>query len=123
MRYFDWSGRIQGYKVNYRDDVPYYSFFKDRTDEETEQAYTDFIATKSKYWRYEDEYRLAYWYHPNEAVEFGPELISEVILGCRIDEADEERVLGALASANSNATVLRARKHDRKFELVMEPVI
>ena len=121
-RHFDSSGRIQGYKVNYRDDIPYHSFFKNRTDEETEQAYTDFIATKSKHWEYENEYRLVYWHHADEAIECGPELIAEVVVGCRIDEGDEERVLEALESVNSNAKVFRARPHDRKFQLVIEPV-
>ncbi len=108
---------IEAIKVRYRHEMEPYSAFA-RLDEATKDEYLGaVIGTKSKHWKYEEEYRLITWNEVDCVVECGPSLVEAVILGCRISREDEQDVRRALEESGSTAKLLRASKSQRQFKL------
>ena len=115
------NGRvIEPYRVRYQAELDRPSFFSTPRPEDWPEWHGRIVAVKSTHWSYEQEVRLVTWNGAGVILDCGPDLVSEVVLGCRISDADEVRVFGALLRAGSDATVYRARRHDRRFELVLD---
>lgn len=66
--------------VKYSTETPHPNFFESMLNEDTSHI-TDFIATKSTHWRYEEEQRLVFWQNVNKSFLVGYPTIREVILG------------------------------------------
>ena len=94
-------------KVKYSDSVPSVTLLMGESNDADEIAATFF--TKSKQWRYEEEYRLIYWDHPSQAVSLGPDAVVEVIFGAKSSEADRQALCTALRETNPSAKVYRAK--------------
>ena len=112
---------IEPYRVRYQDELDRPSFFSTPRAEDWPEWHGRVVAVKSAHWAYEQEVRLVTWNGAGVTLDCGPDLVSEVVLGCRISEGDEARVFDALHRSDSGATVYRARRHDRRFELVVGP--
>lgn len=112
---------IEAYRVRYQDELDRPSFYSTPTPDGWPEWHGRVIATKSTHWAYEREIRLVSWNGSGVTLDFGAPLVSEVVLGCRISQADEAHVLDALRLTGSDAVVYRARRHDRRFELVLDP--
>lgn len=113
---------VEAYNVRYQDELDRPSFFSTPKAEDWPEWHGRVIATKSTHWSYEQEVRLVSWNGSGVILDGGAALVSEVVLGCRISKDDEAKVLSALLRAGSAAVVYRARRHDRRFELVLDPV-
>lgn len=109
---------IHSLKVDYTDQMTHWSLFRPLTRENHRPFMRATLGTKSTHWAYEEEYRLAIWEHFDASIACGPDLVSDVILGCRISAEDEDRVLEAVRSPGVDATVWRATRHPQRFELV-----
>ena len=81
-----------------------------------------FVTTKSSVWSFEEEQRLIFWDHPNTVVQFGPELIAEVILGCRMRDATREQVIDVCRKNLPGVRIYRAEPDARRYRLNMVPV-
>jgi hypothetical protein len=111
---------LELHEVKYAESMPDINMFEAmlKLDSQPDDgSVSQFIATKSSHWKYEDEFRLVFWGHPNSIIAFGPSLIAEVVLGCRMEES-----LKAEITKNCKATlpwvqVYYAQPDNEKFQL------
>lgn len=111
-------------KVDYTDDYPVLDMF----DEDQDALLRSTTLVKSKCWEYESEYRLITRVsQPPGTLRlidgryyFPPTALVGVILGCQITEAHRSIVLEWVRAANHEIRIRKARRHDERFELVME---
>jgi len=80
------------------------------------------LSTKSKHWKYEEEYRLLYWDYANTVIEIGQACISEVFLGCKISKSNKEKILAITKEIDSNITVYQCGKSEINYELNFERI-
>ncbi|MCF8002207.1 MAG: hypothetical protein K9K76_10170 [Halanaerobiales bacterium] len=81
-----------------------------------------FLYTKSKDWYYEDEYRFGLYNNSNVALQFGAEVISEIILGCKISSEHKKKVLSIYDKYKHNPKLYQAKRSDEEFKLVFEEI-
>lgn len=109
-------------KVEYSETMPEINFFSSMISDYYNQDMMTLLCTKSKHWSYEQEFRLIYWDHVNTNLTIGHDVISEIILGCRIPDQNRKMVLSILSDKKCPARVYQAHKHKRRFELVLEQI-
>ncbi len=85
-----------------------------------EQLYSFLFLTKSRDWEYEREWRVIV--DPvanlhNKWNKFNPDALTRVILGCVIEPAVEEKILGWINEGPTNPKIVRARKSQSQFKL------
>jgi len=106
------------------------------TDEEMERHYVDnFLVTKSKQWRYEEEWRVIKRLDdsdetrqvdcgpsvPIELFEFPPEAISRIIFGVRTPKAKKEEVKGLTSKPPfEHVNVSESRIHKKEYKIVID---
>lgn len=109
----------QAIEVNYSCDLPNMDFF----ERDHEKIITTIALTKSKEWKYEQEFRLVsqeptmcglpivkdHWYC------FRPENLVEVIMGCNIKPTDENFVRDMVAACPSPIKLRRAVRSTIRF--------
>ena len=91
-------------------------------DESTRQIIDNLIFTKSPEWCYEREFRLAI---PNfidigatyNTVNFAPNELSAVYLGCRINQNDGDELISMARSINKEVKIYQARISAREYAL------
>ncbi len=105
------------HRVRYRSRLLNPNFFKSMISLEDTRHVQAFIETKSRDWKYEQEWRLVFWHHVNEAMPLGHVAIREVILGCRISSIDRDRILDLCREHVPHARVLQAGKSETRFSL------
>lgn len=106
--------------VKYVDVFKKWPFFDPIRDENALPFLRSTIGTKSKHWEYEQEYRLAMFDYAGSVINCGPELVSDIVFGCRATDSDEQRVRKAAEAEGVRATFWRAKQHSDRFELVIE---
>lgn len=104
-------------EVKYSTEAPRPNFFESMLDLGDASHVNSFIATKSIDWKYEQEQRLVYLHHVDEALSIGHAAITEVILGCRISSQNRDEIVSLCRSKVPHARILRAEKDDRSFAL------
>ena len=87
----------------------------------------DLSLTKSIDWSYEKEWRCIADKRSNRAerhedVQFFAHELSEVIFGCRTSESDIHQICLLLDQGPYTARKTRARKHETRYELILEPL-
>jgi hypothetical protein len=93
-------------------------------DEIKKLLYT--IHYKSKFWKYESEYRISTSFYPevpansDRIISFSDNCIAEIILGLNISEINEREVIKLCR--NKKIPVYRAVKIPQKFEITCVPV-
>ena len=79
----------------------------------------EWFYTKFEHWDYEHEWRALA--PRNGTVDFPPEALTGVIVGCAADDDTLDRVRSWVAKAKSPATISMAQRVDGKFELDIVP--
>lgn len=79
------------------------------------------LNTKSSLWAYEREIRLCKADGANKALPFRPEVIKEVILGCKISPQHRSEIM-AVAAALPSVQLYEARVNDEAFALDIVPM-
>lgn len=109
-------------KVTYSDTKPQVNFFQAMLDDDDAEHVLAFVSTKSAQWAYEREFRLVLWNHPNSTLVFGPELISEIVFGCKMPTADREALVKFCRFRNPNISFFQASIDDLKYKLNIRPI-
>jgi hypothetical protein len=77
----------------------------------------DFVKTKSENWEYENEFRFVCLDSSNISIEFGSELVTEIIFGCKMQK-EEKQLLADYCRLNyPRIRLCEARKDNQAFQL------
>jgi hypothetical protein len=108
---------LTGHWITYEDERPCV-----RIGAETEESLLrKILFTKARRWDYEEEWRLVqYRGRPGVRV-LNPDILDGVILGARIDSADEDAVRSAIAEAASKIELFKAVEDRDDYKLVIVP--
>lgn len=110
-------------KVDYSTDMPNINFFEAMLkDDDDFNDVLQFIKTKSIHWDYENEHRVLYYHKSEQAFSFGPELVSEVILGCRMSSEDKENVTNYCKTNSPKIKLFNAIQDQYSFKLNIIPI-
>lgn len=80
------------------------------------------INTKSKHWKYEDEYRISKIYAAREIVNFNDSAIKEVVLGCKIDKNAREEIISIVKGKSSFISLFDCVLNNKEFKLDIVPI-
>lgn len=100
-------------KVNYEIDYPSVSYFND----DEEKRVTARYFTKAENWAYENEYRIAIPNLANKKVNFAPQVLKGVIIGCCMSKENVEELDLILKSRGTPIKLYRAEKKKQQFGL------
>ena len=110
-------------KVDYADEMPTVNFFSSMVSQCRFQDIITLLTTKSKHWTYEEEFRLIYWNHTATAINIGHDAIAEVVLGCRIEKENKEKLINLLDEKQCQAPVFQSLKQKNRFALELERIL
>lgn len=113
---FDNGGYQTGY-VAYRDKYPILRY--PETKEEKMDFITTLVNVKSRIWKYEKEVRITLFDAPNK-VSFSADLISELVIGCAMEDKCEEKLLKIADSQYPGVPVYKAIRSRDTFSLNFE---
>lgn len=102
----------------YNDQIPYIPLF-----DTSSQTLTPLLATKSRVWEYEDEYRIIKSNGSKVAVEIPPEAIMEIVLGCNMAEEHKDAIFSLAKQEFPEARIFEARRNDEEFRLDLIPIL
>ena len=108
-------------RVNYSPTMPDINFFESMLSTGNDDI-TRLLTTKSDHWLYEHEFRLLYYDHIETSMNIGHTTITEVILGCKIDDKNRKEALSYLDKKPSPTAVFQARKHKSNFALEFDKI-
>lgn len=111
-------GLQMGY-VAYRDSYPILLPAASGDNQTKENIITTIMSVKSKVWEYEKEIRMTMFDGP-EKVGFPPELVTEVVMGCKMDAEDQHRMLDLMDAKYPHAIVYRAKMQRSAFALAFD---
>ena len=114
---------LQLLKIPYSDTIPSINFYESMSSDQWVNDLYKMLYTKSSHWSYEQEYRLSYWNHPNMSLDISFNVISEVILGCKISKNNKKKILLVISKFDSNISLFQAHKHSTKFDLHFEKLL
>lgn len=75
------------------------------------------LNTKSKHWKYEDEFRVTKGDSANKAYALPPEAIREIILGCNMPENQRKEIYEVIENKLPHARLYQAQVNDEMFKL------
>ena len=107
-------------QVDYSDEYPAYDPLLDADERRGEQAESS-ILRKSTAWRHEGEWRAFNTDGPG-VYEYRPNVLKEIVLGCRITAKHRDEILGWVEESGQKVKVLQARQHDRQFRLELDVI-
>ena len=112
------NGGFQLGYVAYRDNYPILRWPEKGDRRAMEDLITTIMNVKSRVWRYEKEVRVCFWEAPN-SIDFSasPDLISEIIIGTKMELPAERKMLQIAASKYPNAKVYKAMLNRDAFSL------
>ncbi|MDD4050496.1 MAG: DUF2971 domain-containing protein [candidate division Zixibacteria bacterium] len=109
---------ISPYKVKYVRDyptlIPNSSNFFDMA--------MDQLLTKAIDWEHEREYRILYTGGADVNFALDDDIISEVIIGCRMNDSDQEEIVGFLSKRANRPILFKAELKGESFGLNIVPV-
>jgi len=108
---------LELFKIKYSKKMPLINFYRAMLSQEENDSLTPLITTKSNHWRYENEFRLIYWYHPNTLLTLLDESIAEIILGHYIKAENANKIVNIIKDKKMQISVFQAQKEERKFAL------
>jgi Protein of unknown function (DUF2971) len=80
------------------------------------------LSTKSKEWSYEQEYRIILFDGPRERLKLKPNVFSEIILGCNIEQKDKNEIVTITRTNFPNVRLFQAKKYSEKYSLIFEEI-
>lgn len=83
---------------------------------------TELINTKSTHWNYEDELRITKIHSARRALPIPEEVITEVIIGCKMGFEAREEIYELLDKKYPHVQLFEAYTDDEKFQLNIYPV-
>jgi hypothetical protein len=107
--------------VIYSGDMPQVNFFEAMLDHDNPNHAMIFVRVKSDHWQYEQEYRLIIHDRIDIALPIGPELIKEVICGCKMPEIELHHLADYCRVNLPNARLFKTEKDTRLFRLNILP--
>jgi hypothetical protein len=110
-------GRSQ--RVNY---LPFYQKAHAIYDDSEVQV-DRILLSKAKCWAYEAEWRIIDHETGHGLQHFGPEILTGIILGCRITETHEKLILKWLSERKSPLNVYKAKQSSDGFNIRIEKLI
>ena len=108
----------RGGKVIYLKDFPEILPTEDLIQQLIKQMYI-----KSDLWGYEDEYRLSKFEGSNMVVNFSPETLCEVILGCSINKSNKDEIVEITKANFPNAEIYQSKQVRKTFKIKFEKVV
>lgn len=92
-----------------------------------DQVWPKLVTTKARAWEHEKEWRAVTTRRPyenqgHEDVEFVPQEISKVFLGCRMSNADKSDILGLLSGPFAHVEAYQARQHPKMYKLEFDRI-
>lgn len=79
------------------------------------------LLTKSIDWKHEDEYRLVWFYGANKKINVDNGTIKSVIMGCQMEQADQDDIKSILKTRSDRIPLFRGRMKSDSFGLDFEP--
>ena len=110
-----WNGCFPPMPVTYEPDFPVVSFYR---ASEFDRGLA-LLATKSEAWRHEREWRIVRNTGAG-AVRFDSSALDGIVLGCKMQPADQAAVQGILARRSPPIQRLTARRDDRAYRLLAD---
>ncbi len=80
------------------------------------------IATKAKFWEYEQEYRIFILGGSREITTVPKEAITEVFIGCNMPESSQIEIGEYVIKSLPHASLYKAEMHHESFELVFNKI-
>jgi hypothetical protein len=106
-------------EVEYREEYPIINVY--RTEEH--EKITKLFWTKSIEWKYENEYRIIWYDGANKTLRIDSGIIGVVILGCRINQNDKDRIISILKSCPNTIPLFQAKIKENCFGLEFEEMV
>jgi hypothetical protein len=110
-------GSIACFKVDY--DLKYPSIF---LNEAPASFFKKLFLVKASAWEYEKEWRFILFRRTNKEIQIPEEIISEVVLGCRMPREHRIEVIEILRDRKSEVKVYQAEPSTTKFQLDLREV-
>ena len=109
-----WEGCTPPVPVRYAVDYPTLNFYRSSYFERVRAL----IATKADVWEPEHEWRIVR-HIGSGPVEFDPDALDAVILGCRVSSDDRARVVDIISRRNPKVRILQAHRDEHRYRLVV----
>ena len=113
--------------IDYKKEMPKINFFESMKQINVHNFKNSdlykLLYTKSKDWNYEKEYRFILYDQTNKIVSIGNNIISEIILGCRISSDNKKLILDICNGYEHKPKVYQAKTSNKKFELEFEQIL
>lgn len=110
----EWFGLAE--PVTYRDDFP---LAEATLHGDGRSIFQAFALSKSSYWAYEEEWRIAN-YQPEQVRQFPSDQLVEVIFGCDISNNDRMEVMTRLLQRRPSVQLYQAHRYPTAYELNIE---
>lgn len=121
---FDTSLLATNYDFDYIEPINYQSTYPmiSGLDDMTTQFYRKFFY-KSDLWSYEKEWRISKNHIKNRIIKLTPNTISQIIIGCCMDSKGiNEIIKQSRKNLGADIAILKARKSDNDFGLILEQI-
>lgn len=98
--------------VSYSDELPKLRLFGDTFDFHTKQ-----LATKSKIWEYEEEYRVVKSKASKKVIKYPKEMIKKIFLGCKMDLKNKHEIIDFVKQNGINCEIIETSLDKEVFKL------
>ena len=119
------SAFLVAQRVRYESTIPVFTL-EMANERRADELFDMITLTKSKDWEYEKEWRVVTTMRDKskdyEILRFPPEEVAAIYLGCRTTDECKREIIEIANAKYPNAKIYQARKHEREFSLVFEPV-
>lgn len=101
------------HKVEYKNEYPKY----DPTFMTNEEMIIKPLYTKSKDWKYENEYRLICIFRSKFSININDDIIAEVILGCKMPDCHKKEIINIIKTKNFDIPIFEAKLKENQYGL------
>ena len=119
------SAFLVAQRVRYESTIPVFTL-EMANERRADELFDMITLTKSKDWEYEKEWRVVTSmrdkFKDYEILRFPPEEVAAIYLGCRTTDESKREIIEIANDKYPDAKIYQARKHEREFSLVFEPV-
>ncbi len=106
-------------KVKYTSEYPIINPY---VSEYKPEDFFDLLTTKSKDWKYENEWRIIYSEHPNEFLKIPEEIITAIYFGVRCNKNDISETISLLSLKKHTPNFYKAKLKMNRFGIEYERI-